>query len=175
MQQDNGSKHRSKSTTERLQQKKKQALWRGQVSVLTSSWLRCFGKRAIHTRHHKNIAELKAFCKEEWCWILPVRCAHLIVYYMKCLEEVIAAKRGSTSSRVHITSSTVNVCMVSSVQTWNSIIVWVLRLLLWLFLRVNKILSSIYVEININYKWSLTISYIYWVLFDDYLMKNTVK
>lgn len=148
MQQDNDSKHKSKSITE-WQQKKKQVFCCGQVSVLTSSWLRCFGKRTIHTRNHKNIAELKGFFfKEEWSCILPDRCAGLIHNCRKFLGEVLAAKGGSTSHEIthSHSSSTVNVCMVCLVQTSNSIIVWVLGL----FWRVNKMLWPIYVEININ-------------------------
>ncbi|KAF7644156.1 hypothetical protein LDENG_00226760 [Lucifuga dentata] len=54
-------------------------------------------KRAIHTRHPKNMAELKQFCKEEWSKIPPQHCAGLISSYWKCLVEVIAAKGGSFS------------------------------------------------------------------------------
>ena len=53
-------------------------------------------KRAVHTRHPKNIAELQQFCKEEWSKI-PDRCVGLIRNYRNCLVEIIAAKRGSTS------------------------------------------------------------------------------
>lgn len=35
-------------------------------------------KRAIHTRHPKNIAELEQFCLEEWCKIPPDHWAGLI-------------------------------------------------------------------------------------------------
>ena len=54
-------------------------------------------KRAVDTRHPKNIAELKQFCKEEWYKIPPDRCAGLIHNYSKCLVEVIASKGGSAS------------------------------------------------------------------------------
>ena len=54
-------------------------------------------KRVVNTRHPKNIAELKQFCKEEWSKIPPDRCAGLICNYRKRLVEVIAAKGGSTS------------------------------------------------------------------------------
>ena len=54
-------------------------------------------KRAIHTRHPRNIAELKQFCTEEWSKIPPDHCAGLIYNYRKRLVEVIAAKGGSTS------------------------------------------------------------------------------
>ena len=54
-------------------------------------------KRVVHTRHPKNISELKQFCKEEWSKIPPDRCAGLIRNYIKRLVEVIAAKGGSTS------------------------------------------------------------------------------
>jgi hypothetical protein len=54
-------------------------------------------KRAVHTRHPKNIAELKQVCEEEWSKIPPDRCAGLIRNYRKRLVEVIAAKGVSTS------------------------------------------------------------------------------
>jgi hypothetical protein len=54
-------------------------------------------KRAVHTRHPKNIAELKQFCKDEWSKIPPDHCEGLIRNYRKHLLEVIAAKGGSTS------------------------------------------------------------------------------
>jgi hypothetical protein len=53
-------------------------------------------KRAVYTRHPKDIAELKQFCEEEWSKIPPEHCAGLICNYGKHLVEVIAA-RGSTS------------------------------------------------------------------------------
>ena len=68
--------------------RRKYAFWSGPFGVLTSTRLRCCGmtSRAIHTRHPKNIAELKQFCKEEWLKI--------------CLVEVIAANRGSISYQI---------------------------------------------------------------------------
>ena len=65
-------------------------------SVLTSTRLRCCGmtSRVVHTRHPKNIAELKQFFKEEWSKIPPDRCAGLIRNYRKCLVEVFAVKGG---------------------------------------------------------------------------------
>jgi hypothetical protein len=54
-------------------------------------------KRAVHTRHHKNIAELKQFREEEWSKIPPDRCAGLIRNNRQRLVEVIASKGGSTS------------------------------------------------------------------------------
>lgn len=67
MQQDNDPKHRSKSTTEWLQQKKIRLLeWPSQspdLNPIEMLWHDL--KRAVHTRHPKNIAELKQFCKEE--------------------------------------------------------------------------------------------------------------
>ena len=99
MQQDNDPQHRSKSTTECLQQKKIRLLERPSQSpdLNPIEMLRHDLKRAVHTRHPKNIAELKQFCKEEWCKIPPDRCAGLIHNYRKRLVEVIAAKGGSTS------------------------------------------------------------------------------
>ncbi|KAK3573829.1 hypothetical protein QTP86_032890 [Hemibagrus guttatus] len=66
-------KHRSKSTTEWLQQKKIRLLeWPSQspdLNLIEMLWHDL--KRAIHTRHPKNIAALKQFCKEEWSKIPP--------------------------------------------------------------------------------------------------------
>lgn len=99
LQQDNDPKHRSKSTTEWLKQKKIRLLeWPSQspdLNPIEMLWHDL--KKAIHTRHPKNIAELKQFCKEEWSRITPDRCARLICNYRKRLVEVIAAKGGSTS------------------------------------------------------------------------------
>ena len=73
MQQDNDPKHRSKSTTEWLQQKKIRLLeWPSpspDLNPIDMLWHDI--KRAVHTRHPKNIAELKQFCNEEWSKIPP--------------------------------------------------------------------------------------------------------
>ena len=101
VQQDNDPKHRSKSTTEWLKQKKICLLeWPSQspdLNPIEMLWHWHDLKKAIHTRHLKNIAELKQFCTEEWSRITPDRCARLICNYRKRLVEVIAAKGGSTS------------------------------------------------------------------------------
>jgi hypothetical protein len=92
-QQDNDPKHRSKSTTEWLQQKKIHLLeWPSQSPDLNLIEL-----LAVPTRYPKNIAELKQFCKEEWDKIPPDSCAVLIRNYREHLVEVIAAIGGSTS------------------------------------------------------------------------------
>ena len=99
MQWDNDPKHRSKSTTEWLQEKKIRLLeWPSRtpdLNLIEMLWYEL--KRAVHTRHPKNIAELKQFCKEEWSKIPPDRRAGLIRNYRKRLDEVTAAKEGSTS------------------------------------------------------------------------------
>ena len=99
MQQDNDPKHRSKSTTDWLQQKKIRLLeWPSQSPDLNSIEMLWHDlKRAVHTRHPKNITELKQFCKEECSKIPHDRCAGLIRNYRNNLVEVIAAKGGSTS------------------------------------------------------------------------------
>uniref|UniRef100_A0AAZ3RHG4 Tc1-like transposase DDE domain-containing protein n=1 Tax=Oncorhynchus tshawytscha TaxID=74940 RepID=A0AAZ3RHG4_ONCTS len=103
MQQDNDPKHRGKSTTEWLQQKKIRLMeWHSQCPDLNPIEMQCPDlnpiemqspdlnpiemqcpdnnpieilwddlKRTVHTRHPKNIAELKQFCKEEWSKIPP--------------------------------------------------------------------------------------------------------
>ena len=99
MQQDNDPQHKSKSTTKWLQQKKICLLeWPSQSpdhNPIEMLWYDL--KRANHTRHPKNIAELKQFCKEDWSKIPPDRCAGLTRNYRKHLVEVIAAKVGSIS------------------------------------------------------------------------------
>uniref|UniRef100_A0A803JRB2 Tc1-like transposase DDE domain-containing protein n=1 Tax=Xenopus tropicalis TaxID=8364 RepID=A0A803JRB2_XENTR len=66
LQQDNDPMHRSKSTTEWLKQKKIRLLeWPSQrpdLNLIEMLWHDL--KKAIYTRHPKNIAELKQFCKE---------------------------------------------------------------------------------------------------------------
>ena len=69
-----------------------------------SAWTACYHWRKnefpslsiLYSRHPKDIAELKQFCKEEWSKIPPDHCAGLIRNYKKCLVEVISAK-GSNS------------------------------------------------------------------------------
>ncbi|KAK3524862.1 hypothetical protein QTP86_010091 [Hemibagrus guttatus] len=77
MEQDNNPKHKSKSTTERLQRHKIQLLeWPSQspdLNPVVMLWNDL--KRTIHTRRPKNMGELKQFCKEEWSKITPGRCA----------------------------------------------------------------------------------------------------
>ena len=86
MQQDKASKHISKSTTEWLH---RQSPDLNPIGMLLQDL-----KRAVHTRHPKNIAEMKQFCKEERSKIPPYLCAGLIRNYRKCLVENIAAKGG---------------------------------------------------------------------------------
>jgi hypothetical protein len=98
-QQENDPKHKSKSTTEWLQQNKIRLLecpsQSPELNPIEMLWQDL--KRAVHTRHPNNIAELKQFSEEEWSKIPPHCCAGLIRNYRKCLVEVIAAKVGSTS------------------------------------------------------------------------------
>uniref|UniRef100_A0A4W5KWW1 Tc1-like transposase DDE domain-containing protein n=1 Tax=Hucho hucho TaxID=62062 RepID=A0A4W5KWW1_9TELE len=67
MQQNNYPKHRSKSTTEWLLQKKIRLLeWPSQspdLNLIEMLWHDL--KREVHTRHPKNNVELKQFCKED--------------------------------------------------------------------------------------------------------------
>ena len=71
MQQDNVPKHKSKSI--HLLE------WPSQspdLNLIEMLWHDL--KRAVYTRHPKNIAELKQFCIEGWSKIPPDRCAGLI-------------------------------------------------------------------------------------------------
>ena len=83
-------------STERLPQKKIHLLeWPNQShDLIPIEMLWPDLKRAVHTRHSKNIAELKQFCKEEWSKIPPDRCAGLTRNYIQRLVELIAAKGG---------------------------------------------------------------------------------
>uniref|UniRef100_A0A8K9UYR9 Trans-2,3-enoyl-CoA reductase-like 2a n=1 Tax=Oncorhynchus mykiss TaxID=8022 RepID=A0A8K9UYR9_ONCMY len=58
-------------------------------------------KRAVHTRHPKNIVELKQYCKAEWSKVPPDRCAGPICNYRKRLVKVISLlceKRSRTTN-----------------------------------------------------------------------------
>jgi transposase len=89
--------HRSKSTTEWLQQKKIHLLelpsQSPDLNQIEMQWYDL--KRAVYTRHPKNIAELKQFYKEEWSKIPPDHCAGLIRNHRNCLVEAIASKGGT--------------------------------------------------------------------------------
>ena len=96
MQQDNYPKHRSKSTTECLQNNKIRLLqWPSQspdLNPIEMLWIDL--QRAIYVRRPKNMKELKQFCQEEWAKIPPQWCAGLLHSYRKCLVVVTAAILG---------------------------------------------------------------------------------
>uniref|UniRef100_A0AAZ3NY09 Tc1-like transposase DDE domain-containing protein n=1 Tax=Oncorhynchus tshawytscha TaxID=74940 RepID=A0AAZ3NY09_ONCTS len=123
MQQDNDPKHRSKSTTEGQQQKKICLLeWLSQspdLSPIEMLWHDL--KRTVHTRHPKNIADLKQFCKEEWSKIPPDHCAGLIRNHRKLWLRLLLPKEGQPvikSKGSHpFPPCTVNVYMVCSIKT----------------------------------------------------------
>ena len=113
--------------------RRKYALWSGPVSPdFNLIWDDvAWPQRAVHTRHLKNTAELKQFCKEDWSIIPPDRCAGLIRNYRKCLVEVIAAVIAATlllNPKVPILfpPCTVKVYTVCAIKTWKRIIVCVL-------------------------------------------------
>ena len=68
LQQDNDSKHCSKSTNPFMQRKKYNVLdWPSQspdLNIIENLW--CDLKRAAHARKPSNLTELEMFCKEEW-------------------------------------------------------------------------------------------------------------
>ena len=95
MQQDNDPKHKVNRQQNGLN-RRKCAFWSPDLNPIEVLWHDI--KRAVYTRHPKNIAELKQFCEEEWSKIPPDHCAGLIRNYRKRLVEIIAAKGGSTSN-----------------------------------------------------------------------------
>ena len=96
MQQDNDPKLSSKSTTEWRQQKKIRLLeWPSQspdLNPIEMLWHDL--KRAVHTRHPKNFAELKQFSNEEWSKIPPDRCAGLITTAENIWLRLLLPKEG---------------------------------------------------------------------------------
>lgn len=69
MQQDGDAKHRSKSTTRVILERRTFRLmeWPSQNPVLgPTEMLRNDLKGAVHTRHPENMCELKWFCKRKW-------------------------------------------------------------------------------------------------------------
>jgi hypothetical protein len=76
-------------------------------------------KRAVHTRHPKNIAELKQFCKEEWSEIPPDRRSDPQIQKTFGLRLMLPIVNPLLNPRVHILFSpcTVNVYMVCSIKT----------------------------------------------------------
>uniref|UniRef100_A0A8C6KDX3 Transposase Tc1-like domain-containing protein n=1 Tax=Nothobranchius furzeri TaxID=105023 RepID=A0A8C6KDX3_NOTFU len=99
LQQDNDTKHTSKSTSEWLNNNKMKTLeWPSQspdLNPIEMLWHDL--KKAVHARKPSNKAELQQFCKDEWAKIPPERCKRLVASYHKRLIAVIAAKGGPAS------------------------------------------------------------------------------
>ncbi|KAK3556141.1 hypothetical protein QTP70_005626 [Hemibagrus guttatus] len=99
LQQDNDTKHTSKSTFEWLKKNKMKTLeWPSQspdLNPIEMLWHDL--KKVVHARKPSNVAELQQFCKDEWAKIPPQRCNRLIASYGKRLIAVVAAKGGPTS------------------------------------------------------------------------------
>ena len=57
------------------------------LSIIENLWVDL--KRAVHARWPKNIAELKAFCSEEWEKILNTTIEMLLSWLQKHLQAVI--------------------------------------------------------------------------------------
>ena len=53
--------------------------------ALTEVWALMGDGGAVHTRHPKNIAELKQFCNEEWLKIPPEHCARSDLQVLEAL------------------------------------------------------------------------------------------
>uniref|UniRef100_A0A8C5DSB5 Transposase n=1 Tax=Gouania willdenowi TaxID=441366 RepID=A0A8C5DSB5_GOUWI len=85
LQQDNDPKHTSKSTMDYFKKRKLKVLeWPSQspdLNIIENLWVDL--KRAVHARPPRNIAELEAFCKEEWGKITNNRIQRLVVGYKK--------------------------------------------------------------------------------------------
>ena len=98
LQQDNDPKHTWKSTMDDLKRHKLKVLeWPSQspdLNIIENLWVDL--KRAVHARRPKNIAELEAFCKEEWEKIPNTRIERLLAGYKKRLQAVISARGGVT-------------------------------------------------------------------------------
>ncbi len=99
LQQDNDSKHTSKSISEWLKKNKMKTLeWPSQspdLNPIEMLWHDL--KKAVHAQKPSNVAELQQFCQDEWAKIPPQRCNGLIASYRKRLMAVVAAKGGPTS------------------------------------------------------------------------------
>ena len=132
MQQDNDPKHRSKSTTEWLQQKKIRLLeWPSQSHDLNQIEMLWHDlKREVHTRHPKNTAELKQFCQigmfQNSSWPLcrsDPQLQKTFGWGYCCQRRV----NQLLNPRVPIRfpPCTVNVYTVCSIKTWKHIIVCV--------------------------------------------------
>lgn len=73
----------------------------------------------VHSRHPKNLVELKQFCKEERAKITSDRCAGLIHSHRKCLIEVVAVHPDIKSNdSFTFCTSTMNSYWVCSINIW---------------------------------------------------------
>jgi hypothetical protein len=118
MQQDNDPKHRSKSTTECLQQNNICLLeWPSQSRGPQPDWDAVAGPQESGSHQTpKNIAKLKQFCKKEWYKIPPDRCAGLICNYRKRWGDCCQSRVNNLlKPRVHKLSKKRNVLSLSTV------------------------------------------------------------
>ena len=93
-QQDNDPKHMAKKIKAWFQKKHVDVLdWPSQspgLNPIENLWAEL--KRRVHDRQPQNLAELEAYCVEEWAQIPPETCRKYVVNYKSRLLQIIKNK-----------------------------------------------------------------------------------